>query len=48
MRVLTHDEVELISSCEHSECRRLPVLCYAYLQEVAFENIPSDHEIRSI
>ena len=29
-----------INGCEHSECRGLPVLCLAYLQEVIFENSP--------
>jgi hypothetical protein len=29
------------------ECHSFPVLCWAYLQEVVFENNPSDHETRS-
>jgi hypothetical protein len=31
-----------------SECRGPPFLCWAYLQEVVFENSPSDFEIWSI
>ena len=46
MRILTHDkEVDWINSCEYSECHGLPVLREPYLQEVVFENNPSDHEI---
>ena len=44
MRVRTHDTLEYIGGCEHSECHGLLVLCQAYLQEVVNENNPSDHE----
>jgi len=45
MQVHAYDKIELINDYEeHSECRGLPVLCEAYLQEVVFENNPSDHE----
>ena len=33
---------------EISECHGLPVLCQAYVQEVNFENSPSNHETQSI
>ena len=29
---------------ERLECHGLPVLCWAYLQEMISENSPSDHE----
>ena len=35
-RVFTHDKIEEINGCEHSKCHALPVLCLAYLHEVAF------------
>jgi hypothetical protein len=46
--VLTHDEIESINGCEILECHGLMVLCEVYLQEVVFENSPSDHETSSI
>ena len=44
MLVLTHDKMEQINGCECSECHGLPVLCWAYLQEVVLENNASGHE----
>jgi hypothetical protein len=44
MRVLTHDSIEWINGCEHSECHGLPLLCWVYLQEMVLKNNPSDHE----
>jgi hypothetical protein len=45
MRVLMHDKLEQTNSCERSECHDfLMVLCLTYLQEVVFENNPSDYE----
>jgi hypothetical protein len=40
--ILTHDKIEYIYYCEHSEWHGLPILCEAYIQEVVFENNPSD------
>jgi hypothetical protein len=48
MQTLTHDTIEYINGCELSECHSLLVLCEAYLQEMVFENGPSDHEAWSI
>ena len=49
MRTLNHDKkIKQINGRERSECRGLPVLCEAYLQEVGFESSPSDHETWSI
>ena len=48
MPVFTHDKIDQINSCEHSECHGLPVLYSVYLQEVVFKNNPSDHETWSI
>ena len=45
---LTHDKIKQINGCERSECLGHRVLCQAYLQEVIFENNPSDHETWSI
>jgi hypothetical protein len=44
MQVLTRDKIGQINGCERSECHGLLVLGQAYLQEVVFENNPSDHE----
>jgi hypothetical protein len=40
MQVLTLDKIKWINDSEHSECHGLPVLCWAYLQKVVFENSP--------
>ena len=37
-----------IIGCEHSEIHDHLIMCSAYLQEMVFENNPSDHEIVSI
>ena len=37
-------KIEETNGCERLGCHGLPVLCEAYLQEVVFENSPSDHE----
>ena len=42
------DKLGYTNGCERLECHGLAVLCSSYLQEVVFENIPSDHEIWSI
>ena len=39
MRVLTHDKIEYTNGSEQSECHGLPLLCWAYLQEMDFEKI---------
>ena len=44
MRVLAHNKIKRINGCERSKHHDLPILCYAYLQEVVIENNPSDHE----
>ena len=48
VRVFTHDNIKQINGCERSECHGLPVLCWAYLQEVVLGNSPSDHKTWSI
>ena len=48
MQVLIYVKIEQINGCECSECHGLLDLCRAYLQEVVFENSPSDHETWSI
>ena len=48
VRVLTHDKMKWINSCERLDCHGLLVFCYACLQEVVFENNPSDHETWSV
>ena len=37
-----------MNSYERFEYPDLPIMCQAYLQEVVFENSPSEHETRSI
>ena len=48
LQVLTHNKIKQINGCKCSECHGLLVLCKVYLQEVVFENSPSDHETWSI
>ena len=48
MQVLTHDKIDQINGCERLEYHDLQVLCKANLQEVIFENSPSDYETWSI
>ena len=42
LTLIQHNNSMIVSV---SECRGLPVLCKAYLQEVVFEYNQSDHEI---
>ena len=41
-------KIEYIDWCECLECHGIPVLCWAYLQQVGFWNSPSDHTTWSI
>ena len=43
-----HDKYNKLTVVSISESHGLPVLCWDYLQEVVFENNPSDHETWSI
>ena len=44
MRVLTHIKIEQTNNYEPYGVPWSPGLCFAYLQEVVFENSPSDYD----
>ena len=42
--VVTHDNIYEINNYEITKCHNLLVLCSTNLQEMGFENSPSDHD----